>query len=172
MISRVFDFMKQSKSIQLNNKLLLDLLPSSSPMKPKASHDVFINHRGADTKRNIAILLYDNLKARNVRSFLDCKNMKPGDKLFDHINRGILNSKVAVTVFSPNYCNSYCCLYELALIMESKKRIIPIFWDIKPSQLDVMIDRASCSDDEIQRFTWALQEAKDTVGVTFDSCKG
>ncbi|KAF8074230.1 hypothetical protein N665_1119s0014 [Sinapis alba] len=173
MISKVFDFMKQSKSIQLNNRLFLDLLSSSSSLtKPKALHDVFINHRGTDTKRNIATLLYDNLNARNIRPFLDSKNMKPGDKLFDHINRAILTSKVAVTVFSPNYCDSYFCLHELALIMESKKRVIPIFFDIKPSQLDVMIERVTCSDDEIQRFRWALQEAKDIVGLTFDSCKG
>ncbi|KAH0925972.1 hypothetical protein HID58_018228, partial [Brassica napus] len=173
MISRVFDFMKKSKSsIQLNNTSFLDLLPSSSSTKPKALNDVFINHRGSDTKRNIATLLYDNLNARNLRPFLDIKNMKPGDKLFDHINRAILTSKVAVTVFSPNYCDSYFCLHELALIMESKKRIIPIFFDINPSQLDVMIEKVTCSDNEIQRFRWALQEAKDTVGLTFDSCKG
>ncbi|RID62490.1 hypothetical protein BRARA_E01560 [Brassica rapa] len=168
MISRVFDFMKKSKSsIQLNNTSFLDLLPSSSSTKPKALNDV-----GSDTKRNIATLLYDNLNARNLRPFLDIKNMKPGDKLFDHINRAILTSKVAVTVFSPNYCDSYFCLHELALIMESKKRIIPIFFDINPSQLDVMIEKVTCSDNEIQRFRWALQEAKDTVGLTFDSCKG
>ncbi|CDY25632.1 BnaA04g13240D [Brassica napus] len=45
MISRVFDFMKKSKSsnIQLNNTSFLDLLPSSSSTKPKALNDVFIN---------------------------------------------------------------------------------------------------------------------------------
>ncbi|CAE5960071.1 unnamed protein product [Arabidopsis arenosa] len=172
MISSVFNFMKQSKTVQLNNKLFLDLLSSSSSAKPKVLHDVFINHRGSDTKRTIATLLYDNLKSRNLRPFLDCKNMKPGDKLFDHINSAILTSRVAVTVFSPNYCDSYFCLHELALIMESRKRVIPIFCDIKPSQLDVMIERVTCSDDEIQRFRWALQEAKDIVGLTFDSYKG
>ncbi|XP_010501990.1 PREDICTED: TMV resistance protein N-like [Camelina sativa] len=172
MISRVFNFMKESKAVQLNNKLFLDLLSASPSAKPKPLLDVFINHRGSDTKRNIATLLYDNLRSRNLRPFLDCKNMKPGDKLFDHINSAILTSKVAVTVFSPNYCDSYFCLHELALIMESRKRVIPIFCDIKPSQLDVMIERLTCSDDEIQRFRWALQEAKDIVGLTFDSYKG
>ncbi|KAJ0229215.1 Toll-Interleukin-Resistance [Hirschfeldia incana] len=180
MISRLFDFMKQSKSIQLNNKHSLDIYTntytyhkaSSSSSTPKALCDVFINHRGTDTKKTLATLLYDNLKARNVRPFLDYKTLKPGDHIFDHINGAILTSKVAVTVFSPNYGHSYSCLHELALIMESKKRIIPIFFDIKPSQLDVVIERVKCPDDEIQRFRWALQEARDIVGLMFDSDKG
>ncbi|XP_010535115.1 PREDICTED: toll/interleukin-1 receptor-like protein [Tarenaya hassleriana] len=170
MISRVFDFVKGSKTMQGNGKIMLHLPMQET--KSKNVYDVFINHRGTDTKRNIASLLYDDLKGRNLKPFLDNKNMKPGDKLFDHIDRAVLTSKLAVTVFSPNYCNSYFCLHELALMMESRKKIIPLFCDIKPSQLDVMIDESRCTEGEIRRFRQALQEAKHIVGLTFDSYKG
>lgn len=133
--------------------------------------DVFINHRGIDTKRKVVTLLYDHLSRRNLRPFLDNKNMKPGDKLFDNINRAIRNCKVGVAVFSPTYCQSYFCLHELALMMETKKKVIPIFCDIKPSQL-LVIDDGKCSANELRRFSWALEEAKFTVGLTFDSLKG
>lgn len=133
--------------------------------------DVFINHRGIDTKRKVVTLLYDHLSRRNLRPFLDNKNMKPGDKLFDNINRAIRNCKVGVAVFSPTYCQSYFCLHELALMMETKKKVIPIFCDIKPSQL-LVIDDGKCSANELKRFSWALEEAKFTVGLTFDSLKG
>ncbi|KAK4837242.1 hypothetical protein QYF36_003890 [Acer negundo] len=133
--------------------------------------DVFINHRGIDTKRTVATLLYDYLSRRNLNPFLDNKNMKPGDKLFEKINAAIRECKVGVTVFSPNYCDSYFCLHELALIMESKKKVIPIFCDIKPSQLRV-VDDGKCPKNEIRRFSLALEEAKYTVGLTFDSLKG
>lgn len=133
--------------------------------------DVFINHRGIDTKRTVATLLYDHLSRLNLRPFLDNKNMKPGDKLFDNINNGIRNCKVGVAVFSPTYCESYFCLHELALMMETKKKVIPIFCDIKPSQLRV-IDVGKCSANEFKRFSWALEEAKFTVGLTFDSLNG
>ncbi|KAK7368978.1 hypothetical protein VNO80_11011 [Phaseolus coccineus] len=133
--------------------------------------DVFINHRGIDTKRNIAGLLYNSLTRMEVRSFLDSMNMKPGDRLFDHIDRAILGSKVGVAVFSPRYCESYFCLHELALFMESKKRVIPIFYDVKPSEL-VVKDNGTCPAKELQRFSLALEEAKYTVGLTFDSLKG
>ncbi|XP_061349450.1 probable 2' cyclic ADP-D-ribose synthase BdTIR [Gastrolobium bilobum] len=133
--------------------------------------DVFINHRGIDTKRNIAGLLYDRLTKKGVMSFLDSMNMKPGDRLFDHIDKAILGSKVGVAVFSPRYCDSYFCLHELALFMESKKRVVPIFYDVKPSQLMVK-DNGTCSAKELQRFSLALEEAKYTVGLTFDPLNG
>lgn len=135
--------------------------------------DVFINHRGIDTKRTIATLLYDQLSWLNLCPFLDNKTMKPGDKLFDKIDSAILGCKVGVTVFSPRYCESYFCLHELALIMETKKKVIPIFCDIKPSQLRVLENgKCECSEEELRRFKWALEEAKNTVGLTYDSSKG
>ncbi|XP_031257762.1 TMV resistance protein N [Pistacia vera] len=133
--------------------------------------DVFINHRGTDTKRTISGLLYDHLLRLRLNPFLDSKNMKPGDRLFDKIDTAIRHSKVGVAVFSPRYCESYFCLHELALIMESRKKVIPIFYDVKPSQLQVR-DDGTCSNKELQRFRWALEEAKYTVGLTFDSLKG
>lgn len=132
---------------------------------------VFINHRGIDTKRNVAGLLYDNLTRIGVRSFLDSMNMKPGDRLFDHIDKAIIRCKVGVAVFSPRYCDSYFCLHELALLMESKKRVVPLFYDVKPSQLMVK-DDGTCPEKELRRFRLALEEAKHTVGLTFDSSNG
>ncbi|GFS34608.1 Toll-Interleukin-Resistance (TIR) domain family protein [Actinidia rufa] len=133
--------------------------------------DVFINHRGIDTKRTIASLLYDHLTYLNLRPFLDNKTMKPGDKLFDKIDSAIRGCKIGITVFSPNYCDSYFCLHELALITESKKKIIPIFCDVKPSELRV-VDNGSVPSKELERFNSALEEAKYTVGLAFDSLKG
>ncbi|KAG5235520.1 TIR domain-containing protein [Salix suchowensis] len=123
--------------------------------------DVFINHRGIDTKRTVATLLYDHLYRLNLHPFLDSKNMKPGDKLFDNINGAIRKCKVG----------SYFCLHELALMMESRKKVIPIFCDIKPSQLRA-VDNGKCAMEDLRRFNWALEEAKYTVGLTFDSLKG
>ena len=133
--------------------------------------DVFINHRCIDTKRTISGLLFNHLSGLGLHPFLDSKNMKPGDKLFDNIDRAIHESKVGVAVFSPRYCESYFCLHELALLMETKKRVIPIFCDVKPSQLHVK-DNGRCHPRELQRFAHALEEAKYTVGLTFDTLEG
>jgi hypothetical protein len=53
-------------------------------------------------------------------------------------------------------------------MMESKKRVVPIFYDVKPSEL-VVKDNGTCPVKELQRFSAALEEAKFTVGLTFDS---
>ncbi|XP_039011198.1 TIR-only protein-like [Hibiscus syriacus] len=141
------------------------------PMENKKACDVFISHRGIDTKRTIATLLYDHLSWLNLQPFLDNKNMKPGDKLFTNIDDTIRNCKIGVTVFSPNYCKSHFCLHELALFIESKKKIIPIFCDIKPSQLGV-VNNGTVPWKDVERFKLALEEAKHTVGLIFDSSKG
>ncbi|KAF8401552.1 hypothetical protein HHK36_012494 [Tetracentron sinense] len=133
--------------------------------------DVFINHIRIDTKRSLAVLLYDHLTRLNLHPFMDIKSMNPGDKLFPSIDNAIRNCNVGVSVFSPHYCESYFCLRELTTLMESKKKVIPIFVDIKPSELRVM-DNGSFGVKELQRFRWALEEAKYTVGFTFDSSNG
>ncbi|KAL3508639.1 hypothetical protein ACH5RR_028040 [Cinchona calisaya] len=138
---------------------------------PRPPCDVFINHRSIDTKRTIASLLYDNLVRLRIRPFLDNKNMKPGDKLFEKIDSAIYGCKLGVAVFSPRYCESYFCLHELALIMETKKKVIPIFCDVKPSELRI-VDDGSVPHEQIDRFKKALEEAKYTVGLAFDSTKG
>jgi len=135
------------------------------------ARQVFINHRGIDTKKNIAGLLYKDLTSMGVTSFLDSMNMKPGDKLTPHIDKAIFGCKVGVIVFSPNYCDSYYCLHELALLMETKKRVVPILFNVELSQLKVK-DDGTCSREQLRRYNLALQEAKDTVALPFDSLNG
>ncbi|GLT60410.1 hypothetical protein SLA2020_331770 [Shorea laevis] len=133
--------------------------------------DVFISHRGIDTKRTISGLLYNRLVSLGLNPFLDSKNMKPGDRLFDEINDAVRHCKVGVAVLSPRYCESYFCLHELALMMENRKKVIPIFCDVKPSLLQVK-DDGSHPVKELKRFQWAIAEAKYTVGLTFDTLGG
>ncbi|MCP6606379.1 toll/interleukin-1 receptor domain-containing protein, partial [Klebsiella pneumoniae] len=74
--------------------------------RSSSTYDVFINHRGVDTKHNVAHLLYDrieHLSGGRVRSFLDNKSMGPGDRLGESIDEGIRQCKVAVAIFSKRY---------------------------------------------------------------------
>ncbi|KAJ0965993.1 hypothetical protein J5N97_027131 [Dioscorea zingiberensis] len=133
--------------------------------------DVFINHRGVDTKRSVAGLLYDRLVQLNLRPFLDNRTMEPGDKLYEIINSAVLGCQVGIAIFSPRYCESFYCLHELTMMVESRKKLIPIFCDVKPSSLRLQ-DDLTHSPETLARFNKALQEAKDTVGLSFDSQSG
>ncbi|XP_047342805.1 TIR-only protein-like [Impatiens glandulifera] len=159
-----------TKFLTLGNLIKIPILASKGT-KTVQPYDVFINHRGADTKKTIASLLYDELVIMRLRPFLDKKTMKPGDKLVSRIDEAIQGCRVGVAVFSPRYCDSYYCLHELALMMEHKKKIIPIFCDVKPSELRLAeYKKWSCA--EKARFEIALEEAKCSVGLAFDSQKG
>ncbi|KAB2029533.1 hypothetical protein ES319_D05G170700v1 [Gossypium barbadense] len=158
-----------SSARHLYRNILKPRTPIRATAKPPC--DIFINHRGTDTKKTIAGLLDDHFFRMGLRPFLDSKNMKPGDRLFEKIDPAIRGCKIGVAIFSPNYCDSYFCLHELALLIESKKRVIPIFWDVKPSQLQV-VDYGTSSAEQLERFSWALEEAKYTVGLTFDTLTG
>ena len=141
-------------------------------------YDVFINHRGVDTKHNVARLLYDRLlqlSGGRVRSFLDNKSMRPGDRLGASIDEGIRQCKVAVAIFSKRYFDSDYCLHELASIVEARKVIVPIFYGIKPSELTLPQDVVDCdayTPRDIERFRLALREAKYTVGLACDPATG
>jgi len=136
------------------------------------TYDVFINHRGVDTKHNVARLLYDRLEhlsGGRVRSFLDNMSMRPGDRLGESIDEGIRQCKVAVAIFSRSYFDSEFCLYELASIVEARKLLIPIFYGIKPSELTLppAMEESKHHAKDIKRFRLTLQEAKDTVGLIY-----
>ncbi|CAN6199473.1 unnamed protein product [Urochloa humidicola] len=143
-----------------------------------APYDVFINHRGVDTKHNVARLLYDRLEhlsGGRVRSFLDNKSMRPGDRLEESINEGINQCRVGVAIFSQHYFDSDFCLHELASLVEARKVIIPIFYGIKPSELllpEAVVDSNAHAPRDIERFRLALREVKYTVGLTYDPATG
>lgn len=141
----------------------------------ESRYEVFINHRGVDTKRTVARLLYDRLAQAGLRGFLDNMSMRPGDRLEERIGSAIRECTVAVAIFSPSYCDSEYCLRELAMLVESRKAIIPIFYDIKPS--DLLLPQAVADSEvylprDLERFKFALREAKHTVGITYDSATG
>ncbi|XP_072956618.1 probable 2' cyclic ADP-D-ribose synthase BdTIR [Typha angustifolia] len=149
-------------------------------MAPSRKYDVFINHRGVDTKRTVAGLLYDRLVQMGLRPFLDNRTMEPGDNMCQSISGAIHDCKVGIAIFSPRYCDSDFCLQELSMLVEARKKLIPIFCDVKPSELllleDLVHSHANhyplASPEEMERFKRALREAKYTVGLTFDSQNG
>ncbi|KAK3127419.1 hypothetical protein QOZ80_7AG0573030 [Eleusine coracana subsp. coracana] len=149
--------------------------PQRRRQQRRRRYDVFINHRGVDTKRNVARLLYDrieHLSGGRVRSFLDNMSMRPGDRLEERIDEAIRECGVAVAIFSKRYCDSEFCLHELAQLVEARKTIIPIFYDIKPSELilpEAVVDSKEHLPRDIERFRFALRQAKYTVGLTYDS---
>ncbi|KAH9293941.1 hypothetical protein KI387_040864 [Taxus chinensis] len=99
------------------------------------SYDVFINHRGPDVKETLALELYNFLKRMDIPTFLDSREFELGDSIPSTIENVISSASVHIAIFSTNYANSPWCLDELDLMLQTKTRIIPIFYHVKPMDL-------------------------------------
>eukprot|EP01018_Ginkgo_biloba_P006228 Gb_36932 [translate_table: standard] len=98
-------------------------------------YEVFINHRGPDVKDNLVADIYDRLKSLGVSAFLDRDEIEKGEFLDDVITDAVLHASVQIAIFSKRYAESTWCLRELCLMLNTNAKIIPVFYDVHPSDL-------------------------------------
>nr|XP_011461877.1 PREDICTED: probable disease resistance protein At4g27220 isoform X2 [Fragaria vesca subsp. vesca] len=116
-------------------------LPSSaeSPTACPSNYDVFLSFSGLDTRKGITSELYERLhKQRGIITFMDDRDLEPGDPISRTLLKAIEASRFAIVVLSPNYASSTWCLEELAKICECMKdqnRILPLFYKVEPSDV-------------------------------------
>ena len=103
------------------------------------TYDVFLSFKGEDTRNNFTGHLYDSLKKRGIRTFMNESNLKKGISIAPTLAKAIEESKLSLVVFSKNYAFSTWCLNELEKIVEcmnSRDHIIKlIFLDVDPSEV-------------------------------------
>jgi hypothetical protein len=97
--------------------------------------DVFLNHRGPDVKGGFASHLHQALQEAGCRPFLDKPALEKGQHGQKKIYEALGCASVHVAIFSEHYADSDYCLDELCAMLESKKLIIPVFYDVSPSVL-------------------------------------
>ncbi|XP_068326586.1 toll/interleukin-1 receptor-like protein [Pyrus communis] len=110
---------------------------SSTPGGFRLRWDVFLSFRGEDTRSTITKSLYEALKSRGVRVFLDDDGLDRGDDIAPSLLEAIDDSAAAIVVLSRRYADSRWCLEELAKICESSRRclILPVFYQVDPSDV-------------------------------------
>ncbi|XVE81452.1 hypothetical protein DITRI_Ditri15bG0064900 [Diplodiscus trichospermus] len=103
-------------------------------------YDVFYSFRGEDTRKNFTDHLYTALAQVEIHTFRDNERIERGKNIKDEIENAILyGSKIFIIVFSKDYASSTWCLDELLKILEhiksSQHTILPIFYDVDPTQV-------------------------------------
>ena len=98
-------------------------------------YDVFINHRGPDVKKAFVAHLYEALSSRGIRAFLDAEDIGYAVPVFEEIDKALKGACVHVAIFSKGYAESIYCLEELCAMLKSKRRIIPVFYDVEAGNL-------------------------------------
>ncbi|GLJ16798.1 hypothetical protein SUGI_0289370 [Cryptomeria japonica] len=109
--------------------------PSSSTPTKKVRYDVFINHRGPDTKKTLAASIYCALKLMGLEAFLDESELELGDSIPSEIQEAMTTSFLHIAIFSPRYAESPWCLAELSFMLKTGKKIIPVFYNVDPSDI-------------------------------------
>lgn len=99
------------------------------------SYDVFISHRGPDSKKTLASHLYYRLVERRLRPFLDREVLQKGQELEIQIKKAIANASVHIVIFSETYGESEWCMNELEGMLETRAPIIPVFYNVESSDL-------------------------------------
>jgi len=108
---------------------------ASSSSSPSTSYDVFINHRGPDVKSTFASHLYFRLKSIGLQAFLDKPELEEGRTFPSQIKAAIQSAAIHIAIFSPDYAASSWCLDELIYMIESGATILPVFYNVEPSEL-------------------------------------
>ncbi|XP_028237896.1 protein SUPPRESSOR OF npr1-1, CONSTITUTIVE 1-like isoform X2 [Glycine soja] len=104
------------------------------------TYDVFVSFRGEDTRNSFTAFLFDALSQNGIHAFKDDTHLQKGESIAPELLLAIQGSGLFVVVFSKNYASSTWCLRELAhicncTIQASPSRVLPIFYDVDPSEL-------------------------------------
>ncbi|KAF5454486.1 hypothetical protein F2P56_024146 [Juglans regia] len=114
-------------------------LSSSTFLRPRWTHDVFLNFHGEDTRKSFTDHLYTTLENKGIIAFKDDEKLERGKNISQELLKAIRESMYAIPIISKNYASSRWCLTELAQIVECMREmgltILPVFYHVDPSEV-------------------------------------
>ncbi|KAL0004040.1 hypothetical protein SO802_011601 [Lithocarpus litseifolius] len=96
---------------------------------------VFLSFRGEDTRYPFINNLYTSLHNKGIRAFRDDDGLRRGDEIAPTLLDAIEESAASIVIISQNYASSRWCLEELSKICECKRLILPVFYQVDPSDV-------------------------------------
>jgi hypothetical protein len=134
-------------------------------------YDVFLNHRGPDTKDQFVVPLVQKLQDAGIRPFLDRREIHHGEDIFKAIEDALASARIHIAFFSRNYAQSTYCLSELHKMLGTGRPIITVFYDVRPDHVRrprnmhgpyaaaFKIHEAREKPDVVQNWATALEKA-------------
>jgi hypothetical protein len=104
-------------------------------------YDIFISHRGPDTKEQFCKWLRNELHRCGYHAFLDDTDLPISADAWETMKGNLRRAKLVIVVLSKAFGRSQWCLDELkmALAMEGKE-VLPVFYDVMPEDLHTLLD--------------------------------
>jgi hypothetical protein len=149
-------------------------------MERLSQYDVFLNHRGPDVKKTFVSHLNKALRQAGCDPFLDAKSLVKGQNALHSINEALIGARVHVAILSPCYAESKYCLNELCDMLESRKPLIPVFYNVEPQNLRCIevgpfanafnehLEKGR--DKDVVRWKAALLQVADITGFKLVDC--
>lgn len=106
--------------------------------------DCFISYSVKD--QELANFIYSELSKQGLSVFMASVSLKPGENWTDVICNNLKSSSWVILLASRHACQSAYVLQESGMAMITDKKLIPIVWDINPSELPGWIDRNHALD--------------------------
>ncbi|XP_030946035.1 TMV resistance protein N-like [Quercus lobata] len=107
---------------------------SSSSSFTHQNYDIYLSFRGEDTRNGFTSHLHKALCDKGFNTFID-DNLRRGEDISIELLKAIESSTISIIIFSKNYASSTWCLDELVKILECSKLILPIFYNMDPSEV-------------------------------------
>ena len=102
--------------------------------------DCFISYSTKDEQ--MARFIHSELRRQNLSVFLASVSLGPGEDWSNRIRTELKTSSWVILLASRSACQSAYVLQESGMAMITDKKLIPIVWDISPSELPGWIDRS------------------------------
>ncbi|KAH1247650.1 TMV resistance protein N [Glycine max] len=138
-VTRSSFIVTKSKEFRYTSPMGLHRMKKSWKFWQKTSGNYAYHFRGEDTRNSFTGFLFEALKKQGIEAFKDDKDIRKGESIAPELIRAIEGSHVFVVVFSKDYASSTWCLRELAhiwnCIQTSRRPLLPIFYDVDPSQV-------------------------------------
>ncbi|KAG0609797.1 hypothetical protein M758_7G014600 [Ceratodon purpureus] len=139
--------------------------------------DVFLNHRGPDVKGGFISHLDEALRFAGLKPFVDKKSILKGIHAVRSVDEAMEKAKIHVAVVSRGYAESKWCLRELTAMMRSGKPVVPVFFDVEPTDLR----RVQCGPfaeafakhsyrerrEQVEEWADALRKLADVCGFSY-----
>lgn len=95
--------------------------------------DVFISYSTADQR--IADFLHRHLESEGITVFLASASLKPGQQWSQEILAALREATLVLFLASSTACASPWVQQELGAALITRKKLVPIVWDLPPAQL-------------------------------------
>ena len=129
--------------------------------------DCFISYASQDER--LARFIHDELQSQGLSAFMAAVSLKPGQHWSETIRQNIQGSTLVIFLASRAACASQWVQQELGFALAGAKTILPVIWEIDPTQLPGWMKEKQALD---MRGSLTVENVKAQVAAIATKLKG